>query len=228
MHTALVVDDSALARLTLKRYLEKNDIEVFEAECVADCRYWLKHNQAPDVVFMDISMPVEDGFDGLADIRANKETRDLPVIMYSGDATDDAKQKAREGRATGFLRKPVNEEHLKTLLTRLSRRTRRQESNEVEAEPAAVVPAVAPVVPPAIDEQQVHELRQNIGRLNIALERQQEELQTAKSLMQRQTNDIVHLQTSLNEQNGRMRMIAIMGIIATIAALIALFVAFMR
>lgn len=235
MQTALIVDDSALARLTLKRYLEKYDMDVFEAECVADCRSWLLHNQMPDVVFMDISMPGADGFEGLAEIRADVNTKDLPVIMYSGDATDQAKAKARDCGATGFLRKPVNEAHLKKLLERLDKLVGEEAGAAPEPQPEAVAakPAVEviprdkpePVVASAVPKQELQDLRNSINHINIALERQQDELSSARTMIQRQANDMAHLQSNLEEQTRRLKMVAIMGMVATLAALIGLFAA---
>lgn len=223
MNIALIVDDSALARLTLKRYLEKYDMDVFEAECVADCRYWLLHNQMPDVVFMDIAMPGEDGFEGLAEIRAGVETKHLPVIMYSGDASEEAKQRAREGGATGFLRKPVNEAHLKSLLDRMANKLHGSSAGMPLA--AQVVAHSEAESAPSIAKQDLLEIRNGIGKVNIALERQQDEISMAKNMVQRQANDITHLQNNIAEQDQRTKMIAIMGIVATVVALIALFVA---
>ena len=66
LKTALIVDDSRLARLTLKRLLAKYDIEVAEAESVVDGENWIARHTLPDIVFMDIMMPDIDGYEGLA------------------------------------------------------------------------------------------------------------------------------------------------------------------
>jgi len=63
LKTALIVDDSRLARLTLKRLLAKYDIEVAEAEGVVDGENWISRHTLPDIVFMDIMMPDLDGYD---------------------------------------------------------------------------------------------------------------------------------------------------------------------
>ena len=109
LKTALIVDDSRLARLTLKRLLAKYDINVIEAESVIDGESWISRHTLPDIVFMDIMMPELDGYEGLARLRADPETHDLPVIMYSGDisATRSAAAPAAETRfcpATGTHR----------------------------------------------------------------------------------------------------------------------------
>lgn len=232
MQTALIVDDSALARLTLKRFLMKHNLEVFEGECVSDCRYWLRHNQLPDVIFMDITMPEVDGFEALAEIRANPQTQHLPVIMYSGDTSAEAKQKARDGKATGFLRKPVNEEQLTVLLEKLNKRyasTRVVEKHRrAPAATSAVPNEDAHAQTTSVNElsqqpvKEVRDLRQEVGKAYISLERQQESLTSLKNMVQRQANDLAHLQNGLQQNEKSMKKMTILAICATVMALVAM------
>ena len=137
LKTALIVDDSRLARLTLKRLLAKYDIDVVEAESVIDGESWISRHTLPDIVFMDIMMPDLDGYEGLARLRADPETHDLPVIMYSGDISEEARQKARDAGATGYLPKPADASRLDHLLSALRDRVR-----------PASQPAAQPAPPP--------------------------------------------------------------------------------
>ena len=142
LKTALIVDDSRLARLTLKRLLAKYDIEVAEAESVVDGENWIARHTLPDIVFMDIMMPDIDGYEGLARLRADPETHDLPVIMYSGDISEEARQRARDAGATVYLPKPADASRLDHLLSALRDRVR-------------VFPAAQPVHQPALAPQPV-------------------------------------------------------------------------
>ena len=142
LKTALIVDDSRLARLTLKRLLAKYDIEVAEAESVVDGENWIARHTLPDIVFMDIMMPDIDGYEGLARLRADPDTHDLPVIMYSGDISEEARQRARDAGATGYLPKPADASRLDHLLSALRDRVR-------------VFPAAQPVHQPALAPQPV-------------------------------------------------------------------------
>ena len=145
LKTALIVDDSRLARLTLKRLLAKYDIEVAEAEGVVDGENWISRHTLPDIVFMDIMMPDLDGYEGLARLRADPETHDLPVIMYSGDISEEARQRARDAGATGYLPKPADASRLDHLLSALRDRVRVAPAPQPVHQPA---PAPAPVAPP--------------------------------------------------------------------------------
>ena len=107
LKTALIVDDSRLARLTLKRLLAKYDIEVAEAESVVDGENWIARHTLPDIVFMDIMMPDIDGYEGLARLRADPDTHDLPVIMYSGDISEDARRRSHRLPAQTRRRQPL-------------------------------------------------------------------------------------------------------------------------
>lgn len=145
LKTALIVDDSRLARLTLKRLLAKYDIEVAEAEGVVDGENWISRHTLPDIVFMDIMMPDLDGYEGLARLRADPETHDLPVIMYSGDISEEARQRARDAGATGYLPKPADASRLDHLLSALRDRVRVAPAPQPAPAPA---PKPAPVAPP--------------------------------------------------------------------------------
>lgn len=145
LKTALIVDDSRLARLTLKRLLAKYDIEVAEAESVVDGENWIARHTLPDIVFMDIMMPDIDGYEGLARLRADPETHDLPVIMYSGDISEEARQRARDAGATGYLPKPADASRLDHLLSALRDRVRVAPAPQPVRQPA---PAPQPVAPP--------------------------------------------------------------------------------
>ena len=63
---------------------------------------------APDIVLLDLEMPRLDGFEVLARLRANPQTRDLPVIVVTGREDVAAIDKAFETGATSFLVKPIN------------------------------------------------------------------------------------------------------------------------
>ena len=149
LKTALIVDDSRLARLTLKRLLAKYDIEVAEAESVVDGENWIARHTLPDIVFMDIMMPDIDGYEGLARLRADPETHDLPVIMYSGDISEEARQRARDAGATGYLPKPADASRLDHLLSALRDRVRVFPAAQPVHQPAPAPPPVAPPQPAA-------------------------------------------------------------------------------
>ena len=112
-YNALIVDDERLARKDLIALLEKqNQVQVIgEAESVTAAIQMI-HKHKPDVIFLDIQMPGESGFDLL-----NKIDSDIRVIFVT--AFDEFAIRAFEVNALDYLLKPVNPERLVRTLERL-------------------------------------------------------------------------------------------------------------
>ena len=112
---AIIIDDERLARQELKRLLA----EFPEINIIAEC-----HNadQAinkievlkPDVIFLDIQMPVKNGFDLLEEISF------VPQVIFT-TAYDEYAIKAFEVNAFDYLLKPIESERLKDCLQKLSK-----------------------------------------------------------------------------------------------------------
>ncbi len=111
--SAIIIDDERLARKELASMLsEFPNISILgEADDVKSAVEQIeKHN--PDVIFLDIQMPGESGFDLL-----NKLDKELKVIFVT--AYDEYAIKAFEINALDYLLKPINPERLKNSLERL-------------------------------------------------------------------------------------------------------------
>lgn len=68
--------------------------------------------KAPDLILLDVMMPVLDGLQVCRTLKSDDETRLIPIIMMTAlDATEDRVQGIKAG-ADDFLTKPVNEEEL--------------------------------------------------------------------------------------------------------------------
>jgi CheY-like chemotaxis protein len=70
----------------------------------------------PDLIFLDISMPVFNGLQCLASFKKEEKLRDLPVIMYTTSSQEREVRAARELGASGFVTKPNEFKHLKRML----------------------------------------------------------------------------------------------------------------
>lgn len=103
--TVLVVDDSKTVRFTLSRMLEQGHFQVLHAE---DGEIGIEKAIAhrPQLIIMDIMMPGINGFRATRHLRKEENTRDIPIIMISGnEEAIDQFWSARVG-ADGFLPKP--------------------------------------------------------------------------------------------------------------------------
>ena len=74
-------------------------------------------NVLPDLIFLDISMPVFSGLQCLASFKKDEKLKDLPVIMYTTSSQEREIRTAKELGASGFVTKPNNFKHLKRMLT---------------------------------------------------------------------------------------------------------------
>ena len=111
----LLVDDSALARRSMRAILESEGFDVVEAEdgMIALERYFL---DKPDVVMLDLVMKGMYGLDVLSKLR---ELDPLArVIVVSADVQSSSHQMAADGGAAGFLVKPLDEQDALSLVRR--------------------------------------------------------------------------------------------------------------
>ncbi|MES2711797.1 MAG: PleD family two-component system response regulator [Pseudomonadota bacterium] len=111
----LVVDDVAANRRLLEARLRAEYFEVSQAasgaEAIAIALSW-----APDVILLDVMMPVMDGFECCRLLKAEPETQHIPVVMVTALIDADERVRGLEAGADDFLSKPVSEA---TLLSRL-------------------------------------------------------------------------------------------------------------
>ncbi|MEA2093379.1 MAG: response regulator [Pseudomonadota bacterium] len=115
---ALVVDDSKTARITLKRMLDKQGLEVDTLESAQEALDYLIE-KTPDVIFMDHMMPGMDGFEAVESIKSNPDTATIPIMMYTSKGGDLYVSQARALGAVGILPKQVKPAELFEVLNNL-------------------------------------------------------------------------------------------------------------
>ena len=137
----LLVDDNADMRNYVKRLLESR----YEVEAVADGLAALAavRDRLPDLVLSDVMMPGLDGVDLLRSLRANPDTREIPIILLSARAGEESRIEGLEAGADDYLIKPFSANEL---LARVSANlnqarmrqeaTRREQTARAEAEAA--------------------------------------------------------------------------------------------
>ncbi|VBB07601.1 Hypothetical protein LUCI_2866 [Lucifera butyrica] len=113
----LIVDDAAFIRVTLKMMLEKNGYEVI-GDAANGSEAILKYNQhKPDLVTMDITMPVMDGISALKAIK--KMNPAAKVVMISAMGQENHVREAVMAGANGFIVKPFVEDQVIRGLSKL-------------------------------------------------------------------------------------------------------------
>jgi chemosensory pili system protein ChpA (sensor histidine kinase/response regulator) len=107
----LVVDDSITVRKVTTRLLSKLGMRVETAENGAIALEKVS-NLHPDIVLMDIEMPVMDGFDATRAIRSMPDFVGLPIAIISSRNAEKHREFAQSIGATQFFGKPYNEDEL--------------------------------------------------------------------------------------------------------------------
>jgi two-component system alkaline phosphatase synthesis response regulator PhoP len=80
----LVAEDNVDSRELLKFYLELNDFAVLEAENGEEA-IKVAVEKHPDLILMDLNMPVVDGIEAIEEIRRIDELADIPILVNSAD-----------------------------------------------------------------------------------------------------------------------------------------------
>ncbi|KAA0687898.1 response regulator [Azospirillum brasilense] len=113
---ALIVDDDFRNIFSLASVLEAHDMTVLHAESGPEGLELLKAHPDLDVALVDIMMPLMDGYQTIREIRATAAGRGLPVIAVTAKAMKGDREKCIEAGATDYLAKPVDIDHLLSLL----------------------------------------------------------------------------------------------------------------
>jgi len=103
----LVVDDELVGRIYIEKALESEGYEVITAEN-GQHALELTTEHAPNMVVMDVLMPVMDGYTACKAIRAKEKGLHIPIMMLTGLDDIESVEKSFESGATDFVIKPVN------------------------------------------------------------------------------------------------------------------------
>jgi len=111
MARVLVIDDEAAIADVLRMLLEFRGHEVITADD-GSRGYATAQRQAPDVIVLDLMMPVMDGFTTLEALRSDERTATIPVVILSALSSNDVKQRCHDMGVRAILQKPYKPEDL--------------------------------------------------------------------------------------------------------------------
>jgi DNA-binding response OmpR family regulator len=103
--TVLVVDDDEDIRMVVSHNLEGEGFRVLTAAS-GDEAMAVVREEVPDLLILDIMMPVRDGYDVLAEIRANPATADLPVVLLTAKRAEHDIWEGWSSGADYYMTKP--------------------------------------------------------------------------------------------------------------------------
>ncbi len=106
MARILLVEDNEMNRDMLSRRLERRGYEILMAtDGVEGVR--MARSQAPDLILMDMSLPMLDGWEATRQIKADEKTGSIPVIALTAHAMSGDREKALEAGCDDYDTKPI-------------------------------------------------------------------------------------------------------------------------
>ncbi|MBN2104070.1 PAS domain S-box protein [bacterium] len=115
--TILVADDNVTNRDLVKGFLEACPLTVIEAENGREAVN-MAQNHHPDLILMDLKMPVMDGYTAINILKTDPDLNHIPVVILSASGMRKDPLKVKALHIAGYLRKPITK---KQLLLELSR-----------------------------------------------------------------------------------------------------------
>jgi CheY-like chemotaxis protein len=107
----LLVDDYDDAREMYAEYLKFSGFETVQAASGREAVERALESR-PDIVVMDLSLPVMDGWEATRRLKADERTAGIPILALSGQALTNLSQKAKHAGFEGFVAKPCLPEDL--------------------------------------------------------------------------------------------------------------------
>lgn len=118
MPKILIVDDEPENVELLCRRLSRRSFAVVGANS-AETALRLAIEEKPDLILMDVKMPVVDGFEATRRLKAEDATRTIPVIVLTAHAMQEDRERAMAAGADAYESKPVDLERLLGVIAQL-------------------------------------------------------------------------------------------------------------
>jgi CheY-like chemotaxis protein len=114
----LTVDDSKTIRMIVKKAFRPYDVQIFEGENGVE-GLALAAKERPDLIVLDITMPVMNGQEMLAKLKEEPDLKDIPVIMLTAEAGKDNVMKIVQLGVKDYMVKPFKGEQLIDRVTKI-------------------------------------------------------------------------------------------------------------
>lgn len=114
----LIADDEEDIKIVVQLYLESKGYEIVTAFDGLDAVDKAK-SEMPDLILLDIMMPIIDGFEVCRRLKADPATAHIPVVMLSAASQTESKKRGLSAGAADYIVKPFEPEHLHKILSGL-------------------------------------------------------------------------------------------------------------
>ena len=116
--TILYVEDNELNRRIVRDLLKRTSYRLLEAPD-GETGMAVARQERPDLILMDVQLPVVSGIEATRTLRAERATAATPIIAITSFALAGDEEKARQAGATAYLAKPYSPRDLLELIRRL-------------------------------------------------------------------------------------------------------------
>jgi len=114
----LTVDDSRIVRMLISRALQGYGCQIVEATNGEE-GFAAALQESPDLILLDVTMPVMDGFELLSRLRSEPSLAKVPVIMLTAEASQESVARADGLGVSGYVAKPFTEEGLRARISQV-------------------------------------------------------------------------------------------------------------
>ena len=105
--TILVADDNAFSRELMRELLEPSGHVVLEAANGLDALNLIRSG-VPELVFLDLQMPLQDGFGVIRELRNDRRFQNLPVVAVTASAMIGDRERAISAGFDSYIAKPID------------------------------------------------------------------------------------------------------------------------
>lgn len=128
-HSLLLVDDDPDILTLLQAKLKKEPYDIFTAS-EGETALGIVRTKKPDLVVLDVNLPGLSGLEICRSLRANKETRDIPIIMLSSRGEEIDRVLGLEFGADDYVTKPFNTQELILRINNVLRRVYKENAGD--------------------------------------------------------------------------------------------------
>jgi len=111
--SALVVDDDRLLLRLIELNLGKAGFKILLADSGKEAINLALHEK-PDIILLDLMMPMMDGFEVMRHLKGTLETKEIPVVVLTAKSSQSDRSKCEDLGAAAYITKPFNLEELRT------------------------------------------------------------------------------------------------------------------
>jgi CheY-like chemotaxis protein len=129
----LIVDDEASIRLIYRINLAASGWTCQEADNGEEALMRIR-GERPDVVLLDVMMPIRDGWMVAEDVAGDPTVRDIPIVFISARAEQRDRERAHSLGAVGYVTKPLNPVGLSAAIDEILGRIAKGEREQLRAE----------------------------------------------------------------------------------------------